>query len=159
MACARHWSFSVGAAWIIKEARAKPEAAQSITRHTPVTNSRQGDSVTLHRWSLGVKGSFELRAPSLSLSLAGSMSHSLLSCLSHQQLPMIILNIHLYVCMLGLGRLLVLVGAHPHCRIVYTPTLCGCRALRRTWIRLAATQQPLIHLSSVWVYWTHTRLQ
>lgn len=124
--------------WIIKEARAKPEAAQSITRHTPVTKAVcwRGDSVTLHRWSagwsLGVKGSFELRAPSLSLSLAGSMSHSLLSCLSHQQLPMIILNIHLYVCMLGLGRLLVLVGAHPHCRIVYTPTLCGCRALRRT---------------------------
>lgn len=92
----------------------------------------RGNSVTLHRWCwsqtlwvswkkdgwswlLGVSGYLLILTESTmsvvakTETLAGSMNHSLLSYLNHWQLPMIILNlkwiIHLYMCMLGLGRL------------------------------------------------------
>lgn len=166
VACARHWSFSVGAVWIIKEARTKHNPTHTSNKQPTRLCCWRGDSVTLHRWSqtlwvswkktagwsLGVKGSFSLRAPSLSSNFG--RQHEPQPPVPSE--PSAAANDH-FQCGFTQCSPTLLYSVHFH--TVWLSGLQLSLSLRRTWIRLTATQQSLIHLSSVWVYWTDTRLQ
>lgn len=161
--------------WSSVDYKRGEDEAWSSTKHNPThTSNKQptrlccwrGDSVTLHRWSqtlwvswkktagwsLGVKGSFSLRAPSLSSNFG--RQHEPQPPVPSE--PSAAANDH-FQCGFTQCSPTLLYSVHFH--TVWLSGLQLSLSLRRTWIRLTATQQSLIHLSSVWVYWTDTRLQ
>lgn len=178
--------------WSSVDYKRGEDEAWSSTKHNPThTSNKQptrlccwrGNSVTLHRWSqtlwvswkktagwsLGVKGSFSLRAPSLSSNFGRQhepqppvLSEPPAAANDHFELELDYSLVYVYV---GIGPVVSIGGGSPtlpysvHFHTVWLSGLQLSLSLRRTWIRLTATQQPLIHLSSVWVYWTDTRLQ